>query len=746
MACRHCASEVESRWRYCASCGSPTSHVNVVESHAFTGPGPHKITLSNDGPAAVEFEARVVAGEDQVEISPTQGAVSPTAVLTLNWKGKDQAQAQIRLELQDGKRTDLWSPRPRRTVDITVVRQAGLSKLTFEPATLIFHPMRRSRRLTLRNTGNLSERIERIEAPMGVDIRPQGGFELAPGESRDFEVVSSLTGVKIQFYRTSGVLDVPVFSLPPRKLNVPGCYVGIDFGTAKTSVTYREFQGSTLVVLPILGDKKRVPTFVYCPSVPGKKLVFGERALEEWKNANRTGTLVTELKTRVREHPNRPIAGATGATPKSLLTEYLRELLIKAIVPHLERNNPQALGDANVAFTFSVPVLDQGPELEAYVDTLIECAESAGYTEYGHIEWNFEPVCAASYILRNAKTPVPPGTRIMIFDSGGGTTDICTGTVEFQDGKFNLKDIKTGTATLSGQTQFGGAKITWALGKWFEQRSENHREFLKSAIQLTSDIPKEAPDDPQKDAGFLEVEQPTVESEEWHLQPWRDKYPEMYNRIDRAKCLLVESGGPSQAFYILPPDDFPLELLRTELDRLTDFAFDALRPDVKRAMPERGTISAFLVGGNSRLPRLMDNLRDEGLLVKSWTEEDPEMMDIAVAGGAAYIREMINDVLPYTLIVTLDGKPHRFEAGTPDRAGHDKMLAMFDVTPGAATSLSLEAELQSERHPLMNADGLLAIDQPTLVRFSARIADMKLTITATTQTDSHAYRELVYEI
>jgi hypothetical protein len=292
----------------------------------------------------------------------------------------------------------------------------------------------------------------------------------------------------------------PVESSAPLPLAV----VGIDLGTAFTSVTFRECRHNPLLDDPVVflrppgEEKERFPTRIWVGAQGD--LVFGSRATEVHREDETAGFLFREIKTLLRGRSRAPefidlgwrhneaIALAQrlfgDAWPQALATRYLRWLYEKTIVPELERRFGTA--NVNVRYVFSLPVLDyaiEGTEGRAASSRLhqiqraqmSECIRQAGFPEE-QTEFQFEPVCAALGLLYppidepdwprlgGRRCPIETGHSVAVFDSGGGTTDVVLmrADVEEQSGRVSLEVQSCLGVGTQGET-FGGELVTTDL-------------------------------------------------------------------------------------------------------------------------------------------------------------------------------------------------------------------------------------------------------------------------------------------
>lgn len=693
MDCFHCSAQIDQTWEYCALCGARAGRT-FFENLEFSGPGPFPLTFRTEG-KPVRYE---VHDHQAVTVDRPHGTAVGNTTLWLEVRTNGAQTQHLTVVSWDGERADLWEVESCRTSTITIRIVEAVDRLSVFPATLIFRPGQHTRRVKVFNGGSLARRLE-FTATNGVVVTMPGNRDLQPNEETTLEVKIDAGvkdgSVKLSF-RTLGhngalnrEVDLAIHAIPGGIAHVPDAFVGIDFGTANTTVSFRLFGAIVAQVLDLFGQGNRIPTEVFVPSSDKSTWVYGKQAFNEYTASLENGAFARNIKTALRQNPDSCIPGSDTVTYRHVATDFLRRILVEVVLPHVRSHCPDALEAKSLEFCFTTPVLDQGIELEEYQACLLDCARSAGYSQFGQVVFGLEPVAAASFVLREMQHGIQPGGKVVVFDSGGGTTDVCVGTLVVESSLVRLRDIETFDVPYDHARNFGGSTVTWALGKIWSSKYES---AVRELVQHHDSNP------PDKDPFFLEAAKPdqSLPLDEGELQfnpkwPWPDKYPYLWQETNRIK----ESAGQSAAFLYdretLPGGATnPVKLTKRTLASLTgDFCqrFSTRLQAIAREMP---TAKWFLIGGNMRLPGLAEHLSTVGAA----TAVPGDDLDLAVGKGASWLGEWVTGGLPYGLLIKVHEQEARLELGfRPSPGARHAVGGNLVVSTGQKLAVELRASI-----------------------------------------------------
>lgn len=691
MVCPQCGKEANVSWRFCAYCGSRQGVIRINRRvHELTGPGPYSISFQQEGAAPVPF---VVRADESIRVSPIEGEAVRLQTLMVEWVDREVKNAEIELLVADAKRQSVWQrdEHRREVLQLDLVERSFAVRAM--PMAAVFTANRKSRRLTLINEGAGTWRITRIEKPHRVRLDYDPAAVIGRNHELELEIVTEqgATSGDLTIHlepaddasASAHALVVPVYVIPGSNQAVPDVHVGVDFGTSNTSVAYREHGTDRALVLPLFNQGTRIPTEVYCPSedAPPRDWLFGRAAFEAFEDSNYTGIFARDLKSALRHDPDRQLPGSPppDITYRSVLVEFLRRLLRAVIVPFVSHSSPDAL-EGRIEFVFSVPVLDDDEAQEAYRETMLAAARAAGYEEYGRLITCLEPTGAASYLVREMKVPVQPGKKLVVFDSGGGTTDICLGTVEQRNGVLELVDIRTEAATYLGR-QFGGTVVSWAIGKLWSNDKDPTKNFLPALRELAATNMRAAngPDpETESPATFLEHDTPSDQDVDPTKWGWPKKYLGLWRMVDGAKIEACESGtGLVGGIKNLERAGIanPLTVTNKLLNGISNSFAKGCESLLRDIMAEA---DVCFVGGNSRLSGLTERVGDFAARDHPVPADD---RDLAVAKGTVWVSEWMRGGLPYTLFVTFqERQPKELRIGTQPVLGHaERVGSRYDA-------------------------------------------------------------------
>jgi hypothetical protein len=432
--------------------------------------------------------------------------VSGAGVVSVSYDSLDAAnesQFTLRYRSSAGPRPAdaLWKPRQLGKWKSQIVRvQAEKSAaLEVSPSAIVFWGTQNRRKIELRNNGKPFTLGQPLTPPDYRLVTENGdtitglNYELKPGapitlwvERRSMGAPSGKLVFRDEQLRSIG-RPLDLLSIVDKGVRELAEFViGIDFGTSNTSVIVKHVLTGEIKELEypdkVAASKFQEPDLVRFPTtilINGKDpmvLEYGFAAISDY-TPTRGDVIVEELKSLLRgddepftwKHPNLRV--------DYLLAWYFRKLREDLIDPYLR----SVLGDvaASNVYILSLPVLDCGSTksvlFEKQRSRTLAAAKAAGFGD--NIQTVHEPVAAALRILKEItsnkaaeKIRFSGGDRLVVFDSGGGTTDVAVFTVKFEHGKYVMDEIDqigSHLATVNGEQiarHFGGTVITQDLG------------------------------------------------------------------------------------------------------------------------------------------------------------------------------------------------------------------------------------------------------------------------------------------
>ena len=353
-------------------------------------------------------------------------------------------------------------------------------------------------------------------------------------------------------------------------------FIGIDFGTSKSSTAWYDHRiGRADVILNAEG-KQITPSVVYLGPTESETLVGdpAERKLGQEKVDQRR--FVFSVKRDLIRAPTKILDGKVYSPVKvtSLILAKLREDADK-------RHFKQPVDRAVIAHPASFNTLQQ--------DKIKEAANLAGFSQVALLP---EPVAAA---LTYAYTGLKVGQYIMVYDFGGGTFDVAV-LQRIPDGTFRR------ALASRGLPKCGGDDLDRAVYKYCEEIVQREK---KRQISLTDEY----------DLRFLRLCRECKEN----LTSQRDYTFSNY---------LPSNNGRVLFEHMLDRSTFE--------SRVRDYISQTvtLTQEVMQEANGKGcqVDTVVLIGGSSRVPLVWHSLV-ESLSVKP---DEWQYQDIAVALGAAY--------------------------------------------------------------------------------------------------------------
>lgn len=582
----------------------------------------------------------------------------------------------VRFVTYDGTRNaeHYWTPLPPRIHMIEI--EAALAegpRLVADPAVLFFRFGQGSRCVKIRNEGDLPVHIDLVEVPAGFrSTSALDRHDLAPGEATDVTIEplpSARDGILRVTFAGGGVLDVPIvcFPAPPPRPTVR-YVVAIDFGTSNTTVGIRDTQTEEFVFLDdpnSPGNTNRFPTAILLKSKDPSTWEYGQRAIDDYDpNLHQ---IVYELKSYLRTDREPFAKKWSTCTVDAIVAWYLRRLRLDIIEPELLRRSPG--GRPDVHFVFCLPVLDHGPQYERQRSRYEQAIRASGILDLGEHSFQFEPVCAALYFLQGRKSGAPAhafeeGDQVLVFDSGGGTTDIACFNVHEVDGAIEMKNVRqVGSHREGGEAgashQFGGTTLTQLLG-FFKYRQSpqvgggtrllafanehdgRNLTTFDESLELTN-------------SGFISIVPENAEDGGESLR-WHRRFPRFYRLVEEKKRDLA--GLPSKNDFVLLYKDAHgdafvereiLDLIvGTEMKKILEPMLADLAAGGERALDRIRHV--FAVGGNSNVPGIQQHLL-ERFAGRQLAELTPDQRIMAVPAGALFAYDPTIDRPPYSVTI-----------------------------------------------------------------------------------------------
>lgn len=617
-----------------------------------------------------------------------------------------------------------WEPYPERKESVQVtLKPAEPLEIKVFPNALFYTSGSHSRSFVLRNTGGIAVVVKSIHAPIGFVAKPVDGSaeqtlvpagppvkyvlertdpDAKPGELVVFGTKAGAPGsVTPAELALASVLPIVPISPPIRATRV----IGVDFGTSNTSVVFRDTTDDFVKFLPgedtALGE--RWPSAILVKGRSSADWIFGQAAIDGYLPGKHR--LVNELKTYLRRSDEPCEEWLPECSKQRLLAWYLSELRRQVIEPFLaEYDGPVT---QEVHFVFSLPVLDSGELADLQKLRLMEAIQAAGFgdpTDESKFSYPTEPECAAMFFLRQSRTdssrfPFDDGDRILVFDSGGGTTDIALCTVKVQGNDMSLgSDIRqVGAYTPEGRRadpsmQFGGTTVTQGLG--FITNKAKPDKLLPIALSEHQLPPEMYSEFDSTESAGLAPEDP----DRYPYSRWYNRFKKMYERFEHAKLDLSNDSTISKSLlyaeglYDLTED---LYVEREWLNQVVDVDMEPLiRSMIQDLFPDpldRSKIRyAFAIGGNSNLAQVRKWL--EPHFLNRMADLDRAERNLAVPGGAVFLYNTRFSFLPYDMWLVDEASGKELARFGSKAARHAPWEHHIPVSAGKARGLALYAQ------------------------------------------------------
>jgi hypothetical protein len=624
-----CGRLLDPAWSYCSECGRHAGRVVLCEATlekkvADGAPNECALSLENLGTQPIAYQAWIdPAGPIELAGSGSGNVFPGPQNLTLRIRDVPPADRPVSLHLRtfDGPRpaADPWAEPEARShppVPITVERVAP-PRLRIQPELAFLTDDVRSRDLDLLNEGEAEVLVTLPELPSGIVYLdpahrarttlpvPARGVTVVPVGLRGF----GRNCVSGACFTTSTEESLPVhFARHCVEDEIlPAYIVGIDFGTRNSSVFVRRTGGPGIPEETLsAGDHEGLPRFpsaLYRDRVGGWH--FGGEALRKAGEEDRQSDVIRNVKRLIYGDEEPFLPRGEEFSSARLLRRFLAHVYTLAD-RHIAERYGQRLREVEAQFVLSVPVLDDERRLRMERGLGEAMRQVLGLRDEpleNRVVFAPEPVCAALFILRQGESrdlaangDVPAGSsfrngdRIVVFDSGGGTTDVVVGQVELTGGRLAFR-IEHQVGLTESSSTFGGNDVNHAL--------VNPRDgILSRRVGLFEHLTNQ------------------------NLSP-EQAFDYLTEAIDPVKIGLVRNGEMPGSLndVVALPDSIPIIQRTLTMEDLTlallgklDDVLDPVRTQLFEGRPlrlEREDIRyVFLVGGNTLLPPMRTALRN----------------------------------------------------------------------------------------------------------------------------------------
>ncbi len=708
-----CPQILDPSWHYCPHCGSAIvkfSLHEVARHFLSNGMVETKVEVHSLFPfakgALIQVNGPGIADRAQIGLIP-----DANQYFQVQFDPAEPEAVAVTVHIEKVTRQPNQDPF-QDLEDVTRMISLGANKLDEArveaiPAVLTLAPGE-SREIQLVATGQ-PFKMARFAQPAGIRVKSENNSIIRQNQPVKVivEAISAIKNSSLEFFDVSDKLLASV-QLVPR--TVPGMkpkarfLVGIDFGTSGTSI-WRSDSISGLPPQNLLTEE-RPPTAVFVDRPTVRSSWKYGAAAEAASRENPDGFLVTEFKKYLQEEddtiPN------LGISASSLLTWYVSKLMEDSVYARLAAGTAeQELSEGDIEWRITMPVYDSGQRSKRYRQRMLAAMREAGLYDYGNVELLLEPECALRYLVQSGtfqRAKVPMGSRVMVVDSGGGTTDVAIGTLIVDGDRLALQDVISYDMTLpkcrdngdSIGSDFGGGDVTrlagaYAIASFAKAGNLESRYSELARIAGTSGEGAAA-------FGFGPNQFfPTNKRQGF----WHQLAPRLYDAVESVKRHLSNTPETTVVNVIGVGSDY-LTLAQSDItDAIGVFSEEYatgvrdiiwLEKELGRDTP----IACAFVGGNNILMGPELTLNYETRLVKV----DKESVRMAVVVGAALPIPIHVPLSPFALTVTIDHGGGSEALLIYDRdivVEHLKAKRIFDGPSAGTLTIEVVAEASGPR-------------------------------------------------
>lgn len=474
-----CKQPLENEWNFCPECGSMLVKFDW---------DPDSIEISNQEVETVKANLRIDRGGPvtaNISVQPTDASVDKVSVPLSGAQKRIFVEVtlcpanRITLTAECNEVRRMPSDPPFLPNHARVTRQPLRKVLTIYRTSSRAPELRATPELIFAKHGQTSQiRLELLGAEakcLNFDM-PDGWQPTQPLPETIYKdqpvtvAIKPLSGAKeghlvVKFQENPQTICSVKLNLNVPKQITERCrfVVGIDIGTTGMSITYIDNN------LP-----KSEPQFIGEERVPSAFYMTNPRMPSTWyigksyhdRTEREGGVHVQELK-RLLVQQEKHVPG-TELTPEEILIKFLGKVVKDIIFPQLCSLAVCSERELSIEWRICMPVLADKDDLH-YREMLMQVANALQLSTYGEVSIVYEPEAALSTILHHNKESLSVGDRIMIVDSGGGTTDIVIGTINRTPNGLTFSDsVKYPLALPLARNQglvvserfFGGGDVT----------------------------------------------------------------------------------------------------------------------------------------------------------------------------------------------------------------------------------------------------------------------------------------------
>lgn len=355
----------------------------------------------------------------------------------------------------------------------------------------------------------------------------------------------------------------------PGAANTPGWSLAVDFGTSNTSAAHTNPVDGQVETLALQHRGATIPSAVYVESPD--RIDVGDVAADR-AQANPAGFLASpkraiphgEVTVNGYDLPaSVPVAAVLDAVLRRAVAAHNGALPSRLVLTHPEDWSPREIG-----------VLRDAAARLALPSTSVEAVS--------------EPRAAAHYYARSRT--VAPGSRIAVFDFGGGTLDVAVLSAG-DDGDFEV-------VAARGDNGLGGKNFDAALRRWLDEQVDNRDPDLLTHVRSAAPM-----------------------HERLALDESIRRAKELLSEAPSATITVPGPGGPEH-FHIT----------REEFEEVIEPALERALSLTRSALSGAGPVDAlYLTGGSSRIPIVHERLKG---LAEIATLDDPKTVVSRGALGA----------------------------------------------------------------------------------------------------------------